>query len=70
MKIPKIRFPRRNPPAPTFRNVRPNGAGWYRYIDGKWQRFYGMTTPKLARYLSYKKLASFAADALEVIKND
>ena len=62
-------------PSPSFRNVIPAGAGWYRYSQGYWRRIpqgdpqglWGEFSPASAdgwtRYLSDGELFGFAISA-------
>jgi len=55
-----------SPPEPSFKNVAPNGAGWYQYERGKWRL---LGKDKGARYLTEDQLWLFALEAIQALQN-
>lgn len=60
----------RPPPSPSFENVIPAGAGWYKWSrsKGKWRRCEVRGFDPEARWLSHSRLLDFALDAIIALK--
>ena len=57
-------FIHRKPPHPTYENVEPAGAGWYRWQRGRWRRYDVNGYNPEAKWLSANKLKELELDAV------
>jgi hypothetical protein len=64
----RIRLFNTTPPEPSYRNVSPEGEGWYEFKGKKWQKCHGDHGNE-ARYLTDVDLLKFAVDAIKALEN-
>lgn len=70
MRLSINRLWRQPNPIPSYKNVSPDGEGWYRFNGTKWERWPGINGnyDGAGRWLTKEQLFQFASDAAKVLK--
>ena len=58
----------RKPPVPIYKNVDPNGPGFYKYTGGRWRHCEVQGNDKHLRWLSSNRLLELALDAAVALR--